>query len=325
MGTIERQGSAAIGGRADDSRAPGEIDGSDGAAGVGTRGLERAREAGHSGRIVLWLAVALTVLFTYEGIVRALLLPAVRLPLIPGGLVSLTSLLALGSLAHAWYALGWRNTAVFFALSAVVSWLFEEVGVATGLVYGPYHYTGYLGTKLGEVPLLIPLAWFMMIYPSYVVAGLVLGRRPFGTPRGPVRLVTLAAAGAVVMTAWDLVVDPILSGPSVRAWIWESGGPYYGVPIHNYAGWLLTTLVVYLAYRAFEQRFDPAPLGPLAGWPTALPLATYGLMLASNLLSGIAPAGLEIIGPAVMGVPLAAAAWQLRWLRQADRTAPALP
>ena len=63
------------------------------------------------------------------------------------------------------------------------------------------------------------------------------------------------------MTLWDLVIDPILSGPSVRAWVWENGGPYFGIPIHNYAGWLLTTFTVYVAYRAAEQRAgqEPAP------------------------------------------------------------------
>jgi uncharacterized membrane protein len=286
-------------------------------SGNGTGNLEAA---GRRGRLLLWPAVALAVVFAYEGVLRSLLLPIVKLPYIPGGLVSLTSLVALGSVLHSWYALGGRNTAVFFGLSAAISWLFEEVGVRTGLVYGPYHYTDYLGPKLGEVPFLIPLAWFMMIYPSYVIAGLIVARRPFGTTGGAGRLVALAAVGAVVMTAWDLVIDPILSGPQVVAWIWEGGGPYFGIPIHNYAGWLVTVLTVYLAYRWFERRFGTAPLGPVAGWPAALPLLTYGLMLAADLLSGVAPAGLEFIGPIVMGLPLAAGAWRL-WPVRGTRAA----
>jgi putative membrane protein len=260
--------------------------------------------------------VVLTCVFVYDGIVRSLLIPEVRLPSVPGGLTSLTAILALASLAHAWYALGGRNTAVFFGMSAVISWLYEEVGVATGLIFGPYHYTGYLGAKVGEVPILIPLAWFMMIYPAYVIANLACSGRPAGTPRGAKRVIRLATTGAVVMTAWDLVIDPILSGPSVRAWIWETGGPYYGIPIHNYAGWLLTTFTVYLAYRAFEQRLAPAPLGPLTAGAAALPVATYGLMLVADLLSGVAPAGLAAIGFVVMGIPLTAAGRRLAGLRQ---------
>jgi putative membrane protein len=288
------------------------------AAGGGTATDRLAPEAqGLSGRILIWLAVVLLCLFAYEGVLRAVLLGIVRLPLLPGGLITLTTIVALSSLAHAWYSLGGRLTLAFFGLSAAVSWVYEQVGVATGLVFGAYHYTGYLGARLGDVPLLIPLAWFMMTYPSYVIANLAIERRATGTPQGVARLIRLAAVSAVVMTVWDLVIDPILSGSSVRAWVWETGGPYFGIPIHNYAGWLLTTFTVYLAYRALEQRFAPVPLGPVTESVAALAVVTYAVMLASNLLSGVAPAGLAAIGPVVMGVPLAVAAWRLRSLRMA--------
>jgi uncharacterized membrane protein len=102
-----------------------------------------------------------------------LLQPWLTLPSIMGGVNTQTLILVLFSLTHALYALGWQHTLVFFTTSAVISWAFEQVGVATGAIYGPYHYTDVLGVKLGHVPLLIPLAWFMMIYPSYVIANLI--------------------------------------------------------------------------------------------------------------------------------------------------------
>jgi len=285
-------------------------------------------------RVLPAVATVLLAVFAYDAVLRSLLTGLVRLPGLPGGLTVLTSIMALFSLAHAWYCLGGRLTLAFFGLSAIVSWAFEQVGVATGLVFGAYQYTDYLGGKLGHVPLLIPLAWFMMIYPSYVIANLALERRPTGTPGGAGSLLRLAAASAAVMTVWDLVIDPILSGPQVRAWVWETGGPYYGVPIQNYLGWLATTFAVYLAYRAIEQQVAPLPasaaaaagriderpaglpaaLGPVDRRVAALPVAAYGLMLAANLLSGVAPAGLAIVGLLVMGPPLALAAWRLRRL-----------
>ncbi len=285
-------------------------------------------------RPVLWLAEILLAVFVYDAVLRSLLVGLVVLPQVPGGLKVLTAVLALFSLSHAWYSLGGRLTAAFFVLSAVVSWAFEQFGVATGLVYGAYHYTDYLGGKLGDVPLLIPLAWFMMIYPSYVTANLIVEGRALGTPRGRLGLGRLAAASAVVMTLWDLVIDPVLSGPSVKAWIWETGGPYFGIPIHNYAGWLLTTFTVYLLYRAIEQRLSTGagrvaagearrglPAGEARrGLPdvgvavAALPVAAYGLMLIADLLSGVAPAGLAVIGCVAMGVPFAAAALRLATL-----------
>jgi uncharacterized membrane protein len=267
------------------------------------------------GRLMLAVAAVLLAVFAYDGVLRLLLIGLVRLPKLPAELTLLTAFLALFSLLHAWYSLGGRLMSAFFLLSAVISWAFEQAGVATGLIYGAYHYTDYLGGKLGDVPLLIPLAWFMMIYPSYVLANLAIQGRPTGTRPGAWPLLRLAVVSAVVMTAWDLVVDPLLSGPDARAWIWEDGGPYFGIPVQNYFGWLLTTFTVYLAYRALEQRAGTAPLGPLPPAVAAMPVAAYGLMLAADLLSGVVPVGAAAVGSVAMGIPLLAAGLGLRRLQ----------
>ncbi len=261
-------------------------------------------------RILLGLSTFFLVLFVYESAVRTVLQPWIALPsLVGGSLQAQTMLLVLFSLTHALYALGWRHTLIFFVSSAVISWAYEQVGVATGAIYGPYHYTDVLGLKLGHVPLLIPLAWFMMIYPSYVIANLIVDDRPTGS-RGSVKhIVWLSFLSAAVMTAWDLIVDPILSGPNFKAWIWEQGGPYFGIPLQNYIGWMLTTFTVYLVYRLFERRSSPKPIGPVTTVVAAMPLIAYGSILISNSLSG--PEALRVIGPFVMGVALLAAAIRL--------------
>ena len=261
-------------------------------------------------RAWLWASVVALGLFIYDGPVRGIL-PDAHLPALPGGLNGLTSLLVAFSVFHAIAVLGLRHAGIFFAGSAIVSWVFEQVGVTTGAVYGPYHYTDVLGPRLGDVPILIPGAWFMMMYPSYVIAGLLVDGRPFGTRGDLGHVAWLAGVGAAVMTAWDLVVDPILSGTGFLAWIWEQGGPYLGVPVQNYVGWLATTFTVFVLYRGFE-RLRPA-CGPRVTGSTvaALPLVAYGAMLVANLVAGGPPA-LAVIGPFVMGVPLLVAAGRLR-------------
>ncbi len=199
----------------------------------------------------------------YDGVSRRVPAGLVTLPVILGGLDGLIVILLLFSLWHASVALGVRLALAFFAITTVTSWIFEEIGVATGLVYGPYHYTSTLGPWLGSVPVLIPLAWFMLVYPTYVVANLIGHGWPVGTPGDRRHLVRLALVGALVMTAWDLVVDPLLSGPTVGAWVWEGGGPYYGVPLQNSLGWIMTSFTVYLLYRSVERRWTPQPIGPL--------------------------------------------------------------
>jgi len=205
------------------------------------------------------------------------------------------------SLLHASYMLGWRRALQFFALSAVISWGFEHTGVATGLIFGHYHYSDKLGYKLGHVPLVIPLIWFMMMYPSYIIANLIGNGRPVGDQGGTGRIIWLSLLGAATITAWDLAVDPVFS--SLGFWIWEDGGPYFGVPLHNFAGWLMTTFTIFLVYRLWERKTGIQPIGPvttLTGW---MPPFIYG----SQALSVFVRPNLGIIIFFAMGFPLLAA------------------
>jgi putative membrane protein len=258
------------------------------------------------GCFLLWGSVLFLAVFFYQAVIVAALEPWIALPGVPGGVMSSTLILWVFSLLHAAYLLGWRHALAFFAISAVISWLFEQVGVETGAIYGPYHYTDQLGVKLGHVPLLIPIAWFMMIYPSYVIANLVADGRAAGTRGGGLRLLWLAALGAAVMTAWDVAMDPIMSGLRMQAWVWEEGGPYFGVPLQNFTGWMLTTLAVYGVYRVFERRSAPRPSGRTARWIELLPAAAYATMAAAYLLLET-PGDLKLVTAFVMGIPALAA------------------
>ena len=277
---------------------------------------------------LLGLALVFLALFIYSSIIRPLLEPLFsELPRIPGGIGIKTLFLMLFSVFHAAYVLGWRHTLLFFGITVAVSWSYEHVGVETGLIYGAYHYTDALGLKLGHVPIIIPIAWFMMIYPSYIIANLIAGDRQkimmirdnksnnnnnSSNNRTTLQqILWLSFLSAVVMTAWDLVVDPYLSGPTERAWIWEDGGQYFGVPLHNFGGWLLTTFTIYFLFQLLsERKFQISRSRPVSTPIILLPLIGYGAMMITNIIPG-EPPELRIIGPIVMGIPLAIAAIRL--------------
>jgi putative membrane protein len=52
-------------------------------------------------------------------------------------------------------------------------------------------------------------------------------------------------AGAWLLTAWDLVLDPAMAHESLRVkfWVWDEQGPYFGMPIKNFVGWVATGLI----------------------------------------------------------------------------------
>ncbi len=188
-------------------------------------------------RAFLWIYALATVYFVLG--------PMLGLPGHGAGASLLTLIGFAFALAHSRAGRGCPRTMLLLALTFVVSLLFETVGGATGWIYGPYHYSDMLGPRfLGLVPYLIPVAWFMMVYPSHIVAQVLIGGRSSGRWRD---LVALAAVAAVVMTAWDLLMDPMMS--RIGFWTWEVEGAYFGVPLQNYAGWLVTTFTVYLLYE----------------------------------------------------------------------------
>jgi putative membrane protein len=200
-------------------------------------------------------------------------------------LVSLTGFAF--ALVHAWRREGWRGALILLALVFGVSLLFESVGVATGWVYGPYHYTDKLGPKfLGLVPYLIPAAWFMMSYPSFVIADRLV---PSNWKHWQ-RLLAVAAAGGLAMTAWDLIMDPIMVAGG--HWVWDVDGAYFGIPLQNFWGWWLTVFTTYALYlwiwakRAGEEGTGDDRLAVLSYLVTAT-----GIVMAA-FLSGAGALGL---------------------------------
>ncbi len=203
----------------------------------------------------------------------------------------MTGMMMLFALLHAAQRYSWRKALVFWGLSFVLSLALETLGVWTGRIYGPYHYTDRLGARfLDTVPYIIPMAWFMMMYPAMVVAERV-------TPASLRRMASVVAALAgLAMTAWDLVMDPLMVAGG--HWVWEVKGPYFGVPLRNFFGWWLTTFLVVWLF----QRWGGAGVGD-PRWDREAVVA-YGAVALGNALHAAVLGGrgmAELLGPAMVG------------------------
>ncbi len=94
----------------------------------------------------------------------------------------------------------------------LVSFLSEHMGTGYGIPFGDYSYTSLLGYKLGgRVPALIPLSWFLMALPSWVLARRLLSRSSARWPR--------VILGAYLLTA----LDPAMSFLTPY-WMWGETG-----------------------------------------------------------------------------------------------------
>jgi uncharacterized membrane protein len=135
--------------------------------------------------------------------------------------------------------MGFRRSLLLMSLTVITTLFIETVGVLTGGVFGSYFYTDVLGPGfLGLVPYAIPMTWFVLVYPSYVIAEwLVPAGRPAWT-----RGLAVAVAAASVTTAIDVALDPVMV--EAGAWVWQTRGICFGIPAQNYVGWWMTAFVV---------------------------------------------------------------------------------
>jgi lycopene beta-cyclase len=164
---------------------------------------------------------------------------------------------------------GWKQTVLTCLGLVFCAWLAEWIGSSTGLFFGSYHYTSLLQPQLLGVPLIIPLAWLMMLPPSWAIASAILGL--------PSRLTGLrqrflfALLSALAFTAWDLFLDPQM----VRwgLWIWETPGSqsilrasYFGIPWQNYLGWFLVSGLITFLFGRIDLPVGPLMIVYLITW-----------------------------------------------------------
>ena len=178
----------------------------------------------------------------------------------------------LAFLAAALRDIGPRRTALFLAWVWPVAFLAEFASTRIGIPFGLYHYTGDTrGQELfvADVPFFDSLSFTFLAYAAFCLARLVV------KARAPIALL----AGALMMLL-DVVIDPVaVLGDRWflgRIFWYPDGGPYFGVPLSNFAGWWV---VGTLGVGGYLWLTRSAPIGrnPAPG------IALYYAVLVFNL------------------------------------------
>ncbi len=171
---------------------------------------------------------------------------------------------------------GWRKTLAFTIAGYLIAFASEKLSITTGFPYGWYYYiddTSHQELWVWGVPFFDSLSYVFLTYCSYTTALFILS--PLAT-KG-MDLITLETRairhswaalvlGAFLQTFLDIIIDPVaLQG---NRWFlgqiygYYEAGLHFGVPISNYAGWLLTSFVLVAAFQRIDRRRDEkAPRG----------------------------------------------------------------
>ncbi|MEU7847523.1 carotenoid biosynthesis protein [Micromonospora parva] len=248
------------------------------------------------------------------------------------------------SVGHALLSRGPRVAAALVAVATGGGFAIEAIGVATGVPFGSYDYSGELGPKLAGVPLIIPLAWTWMAWPAWLAAVRLTGGSAAtadgsaatadgnaatadgaltaGGSRSTVgRWVGRIALATVGLAAWDLFLDPQMVAEGY--WVWRDATPALpglaGIPVSNYLGWLLFAVLMMSALRplagpaaAHTDRRDH-PMVALYLWTYFSSILAHAVFLdlPASALWGAA-------GMAVTAVPLAVTVLRARRGRDTD-------
>ncbi|MFC4586026.1 carotenoid biosynthesis protein [Sphaerisporangium corydalis] len=112
--------------------------------------------------------------------------------------------------------------------------------------------------------------------------------------------------GAGALVGWDLFLDPQMI--RLGLWTWDVPGPYRGVPISNFAGWVAVSLVVMALLGAILNGSAVRSTGLIAVYTVMAVMETVGFAAVFDPPDRLVAA----TGGICMGV-FALLAWRRRW------------
>ena len=151
--------------------------------------------------------------------------------------------------------LGWRKTIIFTVVGYLIAFVSEVCSINTGFPYGWYYYLDATKDRelwIAGVPFFDSLSYVFLAYCSYTAALIAVapvkitgGRMTLLETRAIRKSLTVLILAALFQVFLDIIIDPVaLQG---NRWFlgqiygYREAGAHFGVPISNYAGWLLTS------------------------------------------------------------------------------------
>ena len=142
--------------------------------------------------------------------------------------------------------LGWKRAAQILLALGVFAVGIETLAIKTGIPYGHFHYGEKIGVKwFGLVPWTVPFSW-----PPLVLGAMALSRRTFARKN-------LIAGAIIFLLLIDFLLDP--GAVQQEFWSYDNGGFYYGVPLSNFFGWIVSGAIGAWIFRFFSAQRDDIP------------------------------------------------------------------
>jgi len=133
----------------------------------------------------------------------------------------------------------WRGIALLAVMGGLALGI-ELFGIQTGVLYSDFSYGTILGAKILAVPWTVPFSWLPLFFLTWV------------SVRGISSPLVRILVGSVLMVGLDLVLDP--GATNLAFWTWAQDGFFYGVPLHNFGGWLVSSVLALGIWEMIKPR-----------------------------------------------------------------------
>jgi putative membrane protein len=126
----------------------------------------------------------------------------------------------------------------------------EIIGTNSGMLFGNYTYGNVLGFKFKNVPVLIGINWFIIIYCSGISIHTLLmkaiNRVAAHTQKPPtvLKAISVIVDGATLAVFFDWLMEPV--AVKLGYWVWNGDG---SIPLFNYICWFIVSLLLLVVFH----------------------------------------------------------------------------
>jgi putative membrane protein len=134
--------------------------------------------------------------------------------------------------------------ALFTVAVIVIGFTVEVIGVNTNLLFGHYSYGEALGFKWQQVPLIIGINWFIILYCCGISTQTLMQKISTKIAEekqqapASIKALSVIIDGATLATVFDWFIEPVAI--KLHFWQWKD----QHVPGYNYICWLIISILI---------------------------------------------------------------------------------
>ncbi len=143
-----------------------------------------------------------------------------------------------------------KGFVIFLICCFITGIVVEIIGTKTGWLFGNYAYGTVLGPAVYDVPLIIGVNWFIVIYCCGVTMHMLLKKlvQRVASPQQPERpflkTISVMVDGATLAVLFDWLMEPVAI--TLGYWTWGGDG---SIPLYNYLCWLVISMLLLLVFN----------------------------------------------------------------------------